>query len=84
MCKVFLIIYTWTKKEINISHHTKKHTEKLYLSSHGDLLYIEKIIFHNSMPIKDRINHIKIYNNPLLFSWFRTMKILKWLSVTLI
>ena len=55
MCKVFLIIYTWTKKEINISHHTKKHTEKLYLSSHGDLLYIEKIIFRNSMPIKDRI-----------------------------
>lgn len=84
MCKVFPIIYTYTKKEIHISHHTKNHTEKLYLSSHGHLLYMEKIIFLNSMPIKDSINHVKIRNNPLLSSWFSTMKTLKWLNVTLI
>lgn len=43
-----------TKKEIHISPHTKKHTKTPYFSSHGHLSYMKKIIFRNSMPIKDR------------------------------
>ena len=38
MCKVFLIIYTHTKKEIHISHHTKDHTEKLFILSWASLI----------------------------------------------
>ena len=84
ICAKYFLLYIHILRKKFIYLTTLRTTLRNYLSFHGHLLYMEKLIFLNSMPIKNSINHVKIHNNPLLSSWFSTMKTLKWLNVTLI